>query len=184
MPQIAIIDDDPDLIRFLTEALAPNHEVTSYASGRAAVEGLLSVLPDLVLLDIDLGDMSGVEVAHAIREHPKIGAVPIVAITAHDQEGERKRIITEGFTAFLAKPITDVAALLALVGSLAGTSAAPLVHRDRDRETVCFERLERGVRLALDALDAAEPERAKEMLRVALTDAGCRRRSIEPRLPQ
>lgn len=172
MSKLAIVDDNPDVLRFLTAVLGELHVLTCYTSGRAALEGLLSAPPDVVLLDVDLGDMSGVEVARAIRGHAKLGGVPIVAITGHDTASDRAKLIDEGFTSFVAKPIVDVAALVALIDGLLGAAAtAPAGARAEDDAMARLLLIERAARLALDALDAADIELAKKTLRSALADS-------------
>jgi CheY-like chemotaxis protein len=169
MPKLAIIDNDPDVLRFLNLVLSPHHQVTCYATGRAALEGLLGDPPDVVLLDINLGDMSGVEVARAIRAHPRLGSVPIIAITTHVSASKRAKLTGEGFTSLVAKPIVDVESLLALVSLLisAGESLREGAHPLEDA-TARYETLERAASVALDALDAAEIELARATLRSAL----------------
>ncbi|MCA1662848.1 MAG: response regulator [Myxococcales bacterium] len=172
MPKLAIIDDNPDVLRFLTVMLGELHELTCYTSGRAALEGLLSAPPDIVLLDVDLGDMNGIEVARAVRNHAKLGGVPIVGITAHGTASDRAKLTDEGFNAFVAKPIVDVAALVALIDKLLGAAAAPPGGaRAEDDAMARFQRIERAANLALDALDAADIELAKKTLRSALANS-------------
>jgi CheY-like chemotaxis protein len=172
MPKLAIIDNDPDVLRFLNLVLSPHHQVTCYASGRAALEGLLGDPPDLVLLDINLGDMSGVEVGRAIRGHAKLGSVPIIAITTHVNASERAKLIGEGFTSHVAKPIVDVQSLLTLVTLLvnAGVSLREAAGPPEDTK-VRYELLERAASVALDALDAGEIELARTTLQSALTNS-------------
>jgi CheY-like chemotaxis protein len=172
MPKLAVIDNDPDVLRFLNLVLSPHHSVTSYSTGRAALEGLLGDPPDLVLLDINLGDMSGVEVARAIRQHATLGSVPIIAITTHVNASERAKLTGEGFTSLFAKPIVDVASLLTLVSLLvsAGESLSaktPPAHDVAARHKA----LERAAGVALDALDAGEIALAHATLRAALADS-------------
>lgn len=169
MPKLAIIDDNPDVLRFLRVALAGLHNLTCYASGRAALEGLLSAPPDVVLLDVDLGDMSGVEVARAIRGHARLGGVPIIAITSHDSASDRAKLSGEGFSAVVAKPIVDTAPLMALVNELLGLGAVPAGAPSESGDPR-LAILQRAVRLALDALDAADVELARKTLRSALGD--------------
>lgn len=166
--RIAVIDDDATVFQVLEAALAPRHEVRGYQSGRAALQGLLRVPPQLVLLDIDLGDMSGVELARAIRGHEAVGHIPILAITAYTEDSVRTSLMAEGFTSFIAKPITDVAALVAAVeAALAGQEAAldagpaPPSHPLAD-----------AARSALAALDVGDAAGAAQLLRQALAADG------------
>lgn len=168
MAQIAVIDDDPMVFHLLEAALQPRHEVRGYGSGRAALEGLLRVPPQLVLLDIDLGDMSGVELARAIRGHASVGDIPILAITAYTEDSVRTSLMAEGFTAFIAKPITDVAALVAGVeAALSGDELALA-----DCGPAATHPLREAVRSALAALDSGDTGGAAQLLRSALSADG------------
>ena len=172
MPKLAVIDNDPDVLRFLNLVLSPHHLVTSYATGRAALEGLLGDPPDLVLLDINLGDMSGVEVARAIREHATLGNVPIIAITTHVNASERAKLTGEGFTSLVAKPIVDVASLLTLVSLLINAGEGLRAKAPPSEDVAArYRALERAASLALDALDAGEIALAQAALRAALADS-------------
>jgi len=172
MPKLAVIDNDPDVLRFLVAMLSPHHEIACYSSGRAALEGLLGAPPDLVLLDISLGDMSGVDVARAIREHATLGSVPIIAITTHTNASERAKLMGEGFTSLVAKPIVDIESLLALVTLLidAGETVREAT-RPAENDTARYKILERAASVALDALDASEIELARTTLRAALANS-------------
>jgi CheY-like chemotaxis protein len=171
MPKLAVIDNDPDVLRFLNLVLSPHHEVTSYSTGRAALEGLLGDPPDLVLLDINLGDMSGVEVARAIRQHATLGSVPIIAITTHVNASERAKLTGEGFTSLVAKPIVDVASLLTLVSLLISAGESLSAKPPADDVAARYKALERAASVALDALDAGEIALAHATLRAALADS-------------
>ncbi|MGH9275598.1 MAG: response regulator, partial [Acidimicrobiales bacterium] len=60
---------------------------------------------DVVLLDIQLPDLDGVEVLRRLREHPDTATLPVVALTAFAMEGDEARYLAEGFDGYLTKPI-------------------------------------------------------------------------------
>lgn len=97
------------------------HEVTVAADGRQAVEAVRQHPFDLVLMDVQMPEMDGLEAAAAIRalEH-RTGSppLPIIAMTAHAMKGDRHRCLAAGMNAYLAKPI-DAHKLIELVESLA-----------------------------------------------------------------
>lgn len=162
MAHIAVIDDDPTTFELLEVALGPRHVVNGYASGRAALDGLLRVPPELVLLDINLGDMSGVDLVRAIREHPAVGDIPIFAITAYTEDSVRAALMAEGFTAFIAKPIRDVAELVR-------TIEAALVDEEAAwNPSEPPSPLRQAARLALVALENGDAAAAETLLRRAL----------------
>ena len=68
--------------------------------------------PDLVLLDISLRGMDGLEVLQHIRAHARLPKLPVIALTAHAMAGDRERFLAAGFDGYLTKPIIDDEALL------------------------------------------------------------------------
>jgi two-component system cell cycle response regulator DivK len=73
--------------------------------------------PDLVLMDVALPDMDGVEALRLLRDDPLTSDVPVVAVTAFALKGDRERLLDEGFDGYVAKPIdvrTFVDALLSI----------------------------------------------------------------------
>ncbi|MCU1278860.1 MAG: Response regulator receiver modulated diguanylate cyclase [bacterium] len=172
MAEIAVIDDDPHVVGLLEAALSPPHHVIGYASGQAAIEGLLRVPPEVVLLDIDLGDMSGVQLARAIREHAAIGDVPILAVTAHSEEEQRARLIAEGFTSFIAKPIVDPQVIIDAIDAaltLDADASWETLDETLDDTLVADDPLRRTMRRALAALKDGDAGRAEQLLARALS---------------
>lgn len=112
MKQIAVVEDNEDN-RLLAQALLEDqYEVTEYANGPDALQGMARKLPDLVLLDISLPEMDGSEVLQRMRNHPQLVNVPVIALTAHAMAGDRDRFLQAGFDAYVTKPIVDEARLL------------------------------------------------------------------------
>ncbi len=117
MKKIALIEDNPDN-RLLVQAMLDGiHEVREYEDGPSGLAGLGCDRPDLVLLDIALPGMDGVEVLQRIRADAALRHLPVIAITAHAMAGDRERFLAAGFDGYLAKPIEDDQVLLgAIVG--------------------------------------------------------------------
>lgn len=90
------------------------HAVSIAANGLEAVEMAKALAPDLILMDISMPIMSGIEATHAIRRADAVGETPIIALTAHAMEGDEKRCLEVGCDAFATKPIR-FAELLALI---------------------------------------------------------------------
>jgi len=106
------------------------HEAVHAASGGAALEALAGKAFDLVLLDVELSDMDGPEVARRIREGGEAGpsgrTVPIVAMTAHSASDARETCMKAGMDDFVTKPINfrDLAAILSRTARQAARQAA------------------------------------------------------------
>jgi two-component system, cell cycle response regulator DivK len=112
MKRIALVEDNPDN-RLLARAILEDlYEIDEYESGGAALDGLRSVRPELVLLDISLPVMDGTEVLAHIRADPQLRTLPVIALTAHAMAGDREKFLTMGFDSYVTKPIVDEQLLL------------------------------------------------------------------------
>lgn len=108
---IAIVEDNPDNMLLLRVLLQERFQLIEYFDGETAVSGILAVKPDLVLMDISLPGISGVETLHKIRQ-AGLADVPIVALTAHAMVGDREKFLAEGFDYYVSKPILGLKQLL------------------------------------------------------------------------
>ncbi|SRR5258706_11025534 len=95
-------------------------------NGREGLEKVRELHPSLVLLDIGLPDMDGLEVVHHIREDidPTVAQVPVIAVTAHALNGDRERCLDAGCDDYLAKPYR-VRDLVALFNTMLNPVAVP-----------------------------------------------------------
>jgi two-component system cell cycle response regulator DivK len=112
MNKIAVVEDNPDNRLLLQAILEESYTLTQYENGMDALEGLVCDLPDLILLDISLPGMDGVEVLRHIRRDARLQNIPVIALTAHAMAGDRERFLAAGFDGYLTKPITDDEVLL------------------------------------------------------------------------
>jgi two-component system sensor histidine kinase/response regulator len=83
------------------------HDVVAVGNGREAVEALKNASFDLVLMDVQMPGMDGLEATQAIRESERLSSthVPIIALTAHAMKGDQERCLAAGMDAYLSKPI-------------------------------------------------------------------------------
>ena len=113
--------------RRLIETLlqSAGHHVTTAANGKQALTLAESQIFDLVLMDLEMPEMSGLEATAAIRESELRGAhVPIYALTAHALSGDRERCLAGGMDGYLSKPV-NIDELLRIVSELAADRQAP-----------------------------------------------------------
>ena len=104
---ILIVEDNDSNMKLFRDVLAAHgHETVGTRDGAGAMEIINEVEPDLVVMDIQLPDVSGLEVTRWIREHDRLSATPVVAVTAFAMKGDAERIMNAGCDAYLAKPIT------------------------------------------------------------------------------
>jgi CheY-like chemotaxis protein len=124
MKRIALVEDNPDN-RLLVQAMIGDHyDIDEYQSGPEALAGLRRNPADLVLLDISLPGMDGVEVLRQLRAEPGTAGVPVIALTAHAMTGDRERFMAAGFNGYITKPILDDAALIQSINQLCQAVAA------------------------------------------------------------
>ncbi len=105
-PRVLLIEDN-EQNRYLTTFLleGQGYEVTSAADGALGVELAGRLLPELILLDIQLPTMDGYAVARALRANPALKGVPIVAVTSYAMPGDREKAIAAGCSGYIEKPI-------------------------------------------------------------------------------
>ena len=108
---IAVIEDNEDNRLLLRAFLADQYDLVEYESGAAALRAFQHTIPDLVLLDISLPGLDGVEVLHRLRSDQILQHLYVIALTAHAMAGDRAKFLSAGFNDYLAKPLVDEAML-------------------------------------------------------------------------
>jgi two-component system cell cycle response regulator DivK len=107
MSSILIVEDNEKNMKLVRDILAHHgHRVIEAATGEDGVRLALGEKPELILMDIQLPDISGVDALARIRNDPALDAVPVLAVSASVMPDEQQRIVSSGFDAFIAKPIS------------------------------------------------------------------------------
>ncbi len=118
--RILLVEDNEDNRDMLARRLTrKGHEVEIAINGQEALNALSQARPDIVLMDVSMPVMSGLEATEIIRQTPDISDLKIIALTAHAMEQDKERCIQAGCDAFATKPV-DFKALMDLIGSLTG----------------------------------------------------------------
>ena len=118
MRRIMIIEDNADNRMLLSAILGDDYLVTQHANGPAGLASLAAEQPELVLLDISLPGMDGVEVLRHIRADPIFRHLPVIAFTAHAMRSDRAKYLAHGFDDYITKPIVDETILLGSISTL------------------------------------------------------------------
>jgi len=115
MKIIAVVEDNADNRLLLHAFLSDRYEIVEYENGPAALEGFKARRPDLVLLDVSLPGMDGLQVLNRLRGDEKLKTLPVIALTAHAMHGDRERFLKAGFNDYVSKPIVDEQVLFAAI---------------------------------------------------------------------
>ena len=108
MPKTVLIVEDNELNMKLFRDLLEAHgyETLQTREGLKALEIAREHKPDLILMDIQLPEVSGLEVTKWIKEDEELSSIPIIAVTAFAMKGDEERIREGGCEAYISKPIT------------------------------------------------------------------------------
>ncbi|MBI4410904.1 MAG: response regulator [Deltaproteobacteria bacterium] len=122
VPKIAIIDDERDLVRLTEKRLrAGGFEVASYMEGNGAYEFICREKPDLVLLDIWLPDVSGLEIFKRLRASRELKKIPVLFFSAHVSKKD-DCVDKLGADGFIKKPYNPHELISLVKKALDGTS--------------------------------------------------------------
>lgn len=112
---ILVVDDNEANLRLINAVLKTRgYQLMEATSGEAALETVTTMQPALVLMDVQMPGLSGIDVARTIRAMPALADLPLIAITAMAMRGDREVILAAGFNDYLAKPY-KMGELLSLV---------------------------------------------------------------------
>ncbi|MGN7612635.1 diguanylate cyclase [Magnetococcales bacterium HHB-1] len=103
--RILLVDDLPSNIQVLHKALGKEHQVFFATNGKTALKMSLEKQPDLILLDVDMPGMDGFEVCRRLKEDTQTKHIPVIFVTAMDQEEDEIKGLQLGATDFIPKPI-------------------------------------------------------------------------------
>jgi two-component system, cell cycle response regulator DivK len=108
---LVVEDNEKNMKLFRDVLLASGYRTLEATSGGQAVELAAEHEPDLVLMDVRLRDIDGVEALRRLRADERTASIPVVALTAQAMRGDRERFLAAGFVAYISKPV-NVAELL------------------------------------------------------------------------
>ena len=109
MAKILIVEDNALNIKLFCDLLAAHgHEPEAVTDSRFALDAARQFSPDLVITDIQLPHISGLELIRMMRSDEGLAAVPIMAVTAYSAQGDEERIRAAGAQAYVSKPISVV----------------------------------------------------------------------------
>lgn len=119
--EVLVVDDSKVMRDMIVACLRPRERLrfTHAASGLEAIERLSLASFDLMVLDLNMPDVGGIEVVEFVRAQDKLRTLPILVVTTRGDEASRERALGAGATAFMTKPFTPES-LLTQVDALLG----------------------------------------------------------------
>lgn len=125
MPTVFLVEDNEMNRDMLTRRLTKKgYDVATAEDGQEAVDKIGDVKPDIVLMDMSLPRMDGLEATRRIKAHPEFGAVPVVVLTANATTGDRDDAMAAGCDAFETKPVNLPQLLETMAACLAARNVA------------------------------------------------------------
>jgi two-component system cell cycle response regulator DivK len=113
--QILVVEDNERNMKLFCDVLqSSGYRTLEATTGESAVELALEHVPDLVLMDIQLPDIDGIEALDRLRADERSASLPVLALTAQAMEGDRERFLAAGFDGYLSKPV-DIAEFVTTV---------------------------------------------------------------------
>ena len=104
---VLIVDDNPQNRRLVKKMLEVHgFKIFEASNGKKGIAHAIEHLPRFILLDINLPDIDGIEVAHTLRENDRCKGITIIALTANAMIGDRERFIASGCDDYLARPVS------------------------------------------------------------------------------
>jgi CheY-like chemotaxis protein len=106
-PLVLVVEDNPDNMTTAKAILSENFTVLEATDGKTAIELAKQYFPNLILMDIDIPVMNGIEAFKAIRGNARLLHIPIIALTASAMVADRETILAYGFDGYIVKPIDE-----------------------------------------------------------------------------
>jgi two-component system KDP operon response regulator KdpE len=165
--RILVVDDERPIRRFLRAALsAQGYEVTEAATGKEALAAAVTDHPDLIILDLGLPDLDGIEVTRQIREWSEL---PIVILSVRDSEKEKVTALDAGADDYLEKPFStgELLARLRVALRRIRVTTVGAIYRKNELEIDWNRRL-----VLVDQKEVALTPTEYELLKMLVRNAG------------
>jgi CheY-like chemotaxis protein len=122
--QVLLVDDHPDSLELSALVLRAKYTVIACGSAAEALTAVEALRPDVIVLDIRMTPVDGVQCLKAIRSVRGYASIPAIALTACARDVDRAAFLDAGFQAVVTKPLLDLAILEELIEALLGSSTS------------------------------------------------------------
>jgi signal transduction histidine kinase len=112
--RVLVADDEPDMLRFLKSQLAQDFQVIEATDGRQAVEKARQFLPDVILCDMMMPEVDGLEVCRILRQRTSTQTIPVLMLTARADEETKLAVLSAGANDFVPKPFSTTELIVRL----------------------------------------------------------------------
>ena len=132
--EILVVDDRPADLRLLSEILErAGFRVRPASDGELALRSVKAKLPELILLDIRLPDIGGIEVCRRLKADPATASIPVLFISAEDDDREMATAFQAGGVDYITKPLRETDVLARVKAHIAIAQARTSLRLERDR---------------------------------------------------
>ncbi len=123
--KILIVEDDPVSLKLVRDVLQANgYETEEVTNGEEAVIRAAQFTPDLIVMDIRLPGIDGLEATRRLKDDRSTAGIPVIAVTAHAMPEDEARILKAGCQAYLSKPLRFAEFISVVNDLLSGTEVA------------------------------------------------------------
>jgi CheY-like chemotaxis protein len=121
--KILLVEDNEINLDMIVRRLRKRFEIAVARSGQEAIDKAKAEAPAVILMDLGLPDMDGLEATRRLKSDPATAALPVIALTAQAMTGDREKTLEAGCDDYEQKPIEDLQRLIAKIEGLATRSA-------------------------------------------------------------
>lgn len=118
-PLVLVVDDNAQIVEFISESLKPDYRVVVAYEGKSGLELCRKIVPDFIIADVMMPVMDGLEMCRQIRKQVLFGSTPIIMLTAKDDMETERKSVDIGVECFIPKPF-DVKLLMSRIRQLTG----------------------------------------------------------------
>lgn len=105
MKTILLVEDDDFSLDMMIQLLEEDYRLVTAADGAQAVESARREQPDLILMDMSLPLMDGLEATQRIKADPQLKVIPVIGLSAHAMSGDAEKALAAGCDSYLTKPV-------------------------------------------------------------------------------
>jgi len=128
--RVLVVDDEPDILGVVTYQLSrEGFRVSTALNGREAFEAATAEVPDLIVLDLMMPELDGYETLSLLRGQAKTSRIPVILLTARDEDEDRIRGLELGADDYVTKPFNAKELVLRIQAVLRRSGAEPVVSR-------------------------------------------------------